>query len=33
VPTLTTCTIGVDGKAESITHDEMGVFTRVKEQE
>jgi hypothetical protein len=32
VPTLTTFTIGVDGKAESFTHDEMGVFTRVKEK-
>jgi hypothetical protein len=32
-PTLTTFTIGVDGKAESFTHDEMGVFTRVKEKE
>jgi hypothetical protein len=31
-PTLTTFTIGVDGKAESFTHDEMGVFTRVKEK-
>jgi CubicO group peptidase (beta-lactamase class C family) len=30
-PTLTTFTIGVDGKAESFTHDEMGVFTRVQE--
>lgn len=32
-PTITTFTIGVDGKAESFTHDEMGVFTRVKEKE
>jgi hypothetical protein len=32
-PTLTTFTIGVDGKAESFTHDEMGVFTHVKEKE
>jgi CubicO group peptidase (beta-lactamase class C family) len=31
-PTLTTFTIGVDGKAESFTHEEMGVFTRVKEK-
>jgi hypothetical protein len=30
-PTLTTFTIGVDGKAESFTHDEMGIFTRVQE--
>jgi CubicO group peptidase (beta-lactamase class C family) len=32
-PTLTTFTIGVDGKAESFTHDDMGVFTRVKAKE
>jgi hypothetical protein len=24
--------IGIDGKAESFKHDEMGVFTRVKEK-
>jgi hypothetical protein len=28
-PTLTTFTTGVEGKAESFTHDVMGVFTRV----
>jgi CubicO group peptidase (beta-lactamase class C family) len=32
-PTLTTFTIGGDGKAESFTHDDMGVFRRVKEKE
>ena len=32
-PTLTTFTIGGDGKAESFTHDEMGIFRRVKEKE
>jgi hypothetical protein len=31
-PTLTTFTVGVEGKAESFTHDDMGVFTRVKAQ-
>jgi CubicO group peptidase (beta-lactamase class C family) len=32
-PTLTTFTIGVDGTAESFTHDDMGVFTRVEAKE
>ena len=32
-PTLTTFEIGENGKAESFTHEEMGVFTRVKEKE
>ena len=32
-PTFTTFEIGEDGNAESFTHEEMGVFTRVKEKE
>jgi CubicO group peptidase (beta-lactamase class C family) len=32
-PAITTFTIGADGKADSFTHTEFGVFSRVKEKE
>lgn len=32
-PAMTTFTIGADGTADSFTHQEWGVFTRVKEKE